>query len=56
VFGGPWRVRIRGRNIDADGVVLGSLTLDREGAKGRFSVDGSAYRLWPALRTSYRLG
>jgi hypothetical protein len=56
VFGGPWRVRLRGRNIDADGVVLGSLTLDREGSRGWFSIDGSRYRLWPASRTSYKLG
>jgi hypothetical protein len=56
VFGGPWRVRLRGRNIDADGVVLGSLVLDREGSRGRFSIDGSPYRLWPASRTSYKLG
>jgi hypothetical protein len=55
VFGGPWRVRMRGRNIDADGVVLGYLTLDREGARGRYSIDGSRYRLWPASRTTYRL-
>jgi hypothetical protein len=56
VFGGPWRVRLRGRNIDADGVVLGSLTLDREGRRGWYSIDGSRYRLWPASRTSYKLG
>ena len=55
VFGGPWRVRMRGRNIDADGVVLGHLTLDREGARGHFSIDGSPYRLWPASRTKFRL-
>jgi hypothetical protein len=56
VFGGPWRVRMRGRNIDADGVVVGYLTLDREGALGRYSINGRAYRLWPASRTTYRLG
>jgi hypothetical protein len=55
VFGGPWRVRIRGRNIDADGVVLGYLTLDREGGKGLYSIDGSSYRLWPLARTRFRL-
>jgi hypothetical protein len=55
VFGGPWRARMRGRNIDADGVVLGYLTLDREGARGWYSIDGSPYRLWPAARTTYRL-
>lgn len=55
VFGGPWRVRMRGRNIDADGVVLGYLTLDREGAKGWYSIDGSRYRLWPLARTRFRL-
>ena len=55
VFGGPWRVRIRGRNIDADGVVRGYLTLDREGALGRYSIEGSGYRLWPASRTKLRL-
>jgi hypothetical protein len=55
VFGGPWRVRMRGRNIDADGVVLGYLTLDREGARGRYSIGGSAYRLWPVSRTKFRL-
>ncbi len=55
VFGGPWRVRMRGRNIDADGVVRGYLTLDREGARGRFSIDGGAYRSWPASRTRFRL-
>jgi hypothetical protein len=56
VFGGPWRVRIRGRNIDADGVVLGYLTLDREGRRGLYSIDGSSYRLWPLARTRFRLG
>ena len=56
VFGGPWRVRMRGRNIDADGVVLGYLTLDREGAKGWYSIEDSAYRLWPLTRTRFRLG
>ena len=55
VFGGPWRVRMRGRNIDADGVVLGYLTLDREGAHGLYSIEGSAYRLWPVSRTRFRL-
>jgi hypothetical protein len=55
VFGGPWRVRIRGRNIDADGVVRGYLTLDREGARGRFAIDESAYRSWPTSRTRFRL-
>jgi hypothetical protein len=55
VFGGPWQVRMRGRNIDADGVVVGYLTLDREGERGRYSVDGSRYRLCPASRTTYRL-
>jgi hypothetical protein len=55
VFGGPWRMRMRGRNIDADGVVRGYLTLDREGAYGRYAIDGSGYRLWPASRTKFRL-
>lgn len=55
VFGGLWRVRIRGRNIDADGVVRGYLTLDREGARGRFAIDDSAYRSWPTSRTRFRL-
>jgi hypothetical protein len=55
VFGGPWRVRLRGRNIDADGVVAGYLTLDREGARGLYSVDGGRYRLWPATRTTFGL-
>jgi hypothetical protein len=56
VFGGPWRVRMRGRNIDADGVVRGYLTLDREGSKGWYSIDGSPYKLWPLTRTRFRLG
>jgi hypothetical protein len=56
VFGGPWRVRIRGRNIDADGVVLGYLTLDRDGRKGWYSINDSSYRLWPLVRTKLRLG
>jgi hypothetical protein len=56
VFGGPWRVRMRGRNIDADGVVRGYLTLDREGSKGWYSIDDSPYRLWPLTRTRFRLG
>jgi hypothetical protein len=56
IFGGPWRVRMRGRNIDADGVVLGYLTLDREGAKGWYSIDDGPYRLWPLTRTRFRLG
>jgi hypothetical protein len=56
VFGGPWRVRVRGRNIDADGVVLGYLTLNREGTKGWYSIDNSPYRLWPLARTRFTLG
>jgi hypothetical protein len=55
VFGGPWRVRMRGRNIDADGVVRGYLTLNREGAKGWYSIDNSPYRLWPLERTRFSL-
>ena len=55
VFGGPWRARMRGRNIDADGVVLGYLTLDREGSNGWYSIDGSGYRRWPLARTTFRL-
>ena len=55
VFGGPWRVRMWGRNIDADGVVRGYLALDREGVQGRFAIDGQGYRLWPASRTRFRL-
>jgi hypothetical protein len=56
VFGGPWRVRVSGRNIDADGVVLGYLTLDREGARGLYAINHSSYRLWPLERTRFRLG
>jgi hypothetical protein len=56
VFGGPWRVRVRGRNIDADGVVLGYRTLNREGTKGWYSIDNSPYRLWPLARTRFTLG
>jgi hypothetical protein len=56
VFGGPWKVRIKGRNIDADGVVAGYLTLDREGAQGLYAIDGSRYRLWPATRTRFTVG
>ena len=56
VFGGPWKVRIKGRNIDADGVVAGYLTLDREGTRGLYSIDGSRYRLWPATRTRFTVG
>ena len=55
VFGTSWRVRIRGWNIDADGVVRGYLTLDREGARGGYSIDERPYRLWPATRTRFRL-
>lgn len=55
VFGGPWRARMRGRNIDASGVMRGYLTLDREGSKGLFSIDGGPYRPWPAERKTYRL-
>ena len=55
VFGGPWRVRMRGRNIDADGVVRGYLTLDREGAKGWYSIENSPYRLWPLVPTRFTL-
>jgi hypothetical protein len=56
IFGGPWRVRIWGRNIDADGVVAGYLTLDREGARGLYSIDSSRYRLWPSARTRFKVG
>jgi hypothetical protein len=56
VFGGPWRARIRGRNIDADGVVLGYLTLNRDGSSGWYSIDDGTYRLWPLTRTRFRLG
>jgi hypothetical protein len=56
VFGTYWRVRIHGYNIDADGVVRGYLALDREGARGRYSIDERPYRLWPAAPTRFRLG
>jgi hypothetical protein len=56
VFGGPWRARMWGRNIDADGVVLGYLTLDRDGSKGWYSIDGGSYRLWPLAARTFKLG
>jgi hypothetical protein len=54
VFGGPWRVGMRGRNIDASGVVRGYLTL--AGTRGRYSIGGAAYRRWPTTTTRFKLG
>lgn len=54
VFGGTWRVRIRGSGIDLSAVVRGSLGL--EGVSGTFAIGDSPYRLWPSTMEKFDLG
>ena len=52
-----WRVRMRGRRIDATGFVRGCMTLDgvNRGDPGQFRI-GDTIRDWPRSATRYRLG
>ncbi len=53
-LGGAWRVRVKGRGIDASAAGRGSVTL--RGEDGTFSVDGGSYRDWPEDATRFRYG
>ncbi len=53
-LGGAWRVRMKGRGIDASAAGRGAVTL--RGTRGTFSVDGGSYRDWPEDATAFRYG
>ena len=53
-LGGAWRVRMKGRRIDASAAGRGSVTL--RGRDGTFAVDGGSYRDWPEDATAFRYG
>jgi hypothetical protein len=59
VHDGTWRLRLRGRGINASGVVRGSLSLGRlsatAGSAGWYSVGGHGYRPWPPTWQTFRL-
>jgi hypothetical protein len=52
-----WRLRLRGRGINASGFVRGCMTLDgiERGDPGDFRI-GEPLRRWPPEATRYRLG
>jgi hypothetical protein len=53
-LGGAWRVRMKGRGIDASAAGRGAVTL--RGAQGTFSIDGGSYRDWPEDASTFRYG
>lgn len=53
VFGGTWRVAVRGRGVNLSGVVRGHLRL--QGRSGTFSIAGAPERAWPSTPTTFRL-
>jgi hypothetical protein len=54
-LGGAWRVRIRGRAIDASAVGRGALRL--WGTAGTFAIDrDECNRAWPEEATTFRYG
>jgi hypothetical protein len=53
IFGGTWRVRIRGRGIDVSGVVRGWLRLG--GISGSYAIGDGDYRPWPVTPQVIRL-
>ena len=59
VYGGTWRVRLRGHGINASGVVRGYLSLGplsaTAGSAGWYSIEGRAFRRWPLTWKTFRL-
>jgi hypothetical protein len=59
VHDGNWRLRLRGRGINASGVVRGYLSLGplpaAAGSAGWYSLGGRAYRPWPVTWQTFRL-
>jgi hypothetical protein len=53
IFGGTWRVRIRGRGIDVSGVVRGWLRLS--GISGTYAIGDGDYEPWPTTPQIFRL-
>jgi hypothetical protein len=53
IFGGTWRVRIRGRGIDVSGVVRGWLRLG--GTSGTYAIGDGDYEPWPEIPQVFRL-
>lgn len=53
VFGGGWRVRIRGRGIHVSGVARGWLRLG--GTSGTFAVGDAPFRPWPRTPQLFKL-
>jgi hypothetical protein len=53
-LGGAWRVRMKGRGIDASAAGRGFVML--AGSRGEFSLDGDDYRDWPEEPARFRYG
>jgi hypothetical protein len=51
---GAWRVRMKGRGIDASAAGRGTVML--RGIGGTYSIDGGSYRDWPDEATWFRYG
>ena len=53
-LGGAWRVRMKGRAIDASAAGRGLVLL--RGTDGTFAIDGDEYRDWPDEPSAFRFG
>jgi hypothetical protein len=53
-LGGAWRVRMKGRAIDASAAGRGLVFL--RGTDGTFAIDGDSYREWPDEVSKFRFG
>lgn len=54
VYGGRWRVTVKGRDIDLSSVLRGKLGL--VGSSGTYSLRSGPARDWPTQRRVFRLG
>jgi hypothetical protein len=54
VYGGRWRVTVKGRDIDLSTVLRGKLGL--VGTSGTYSLRSGPARDWPTQRRTFRLG
>ncbi len=54
IYGGWWRVQMKGRNIDASAVARGRLVLF--GRSGEYQIDYGDWAAWPEERRIFRLG
>jgi hypothetical protein len=57
VNGGPWQVIMRGRGINAGGIVRGSVTLDgaNTGPVGQYRIAGETWKRWPRRVRTFEL-